>query len=103
MITESGQITGFLIVYVDDLMFLASGEDANNAYAWIRSRWECTPLQGADLESSITFLGVEIQEEINTEGVRGFTLCQRGYIEHVRDPEDQEICADPEGVDEGIT
>ncbi|CAE7732210.1 GIP [Symbiodinium sp. CCMP2592] len=83
MVTDSGKVVGYMIVYVDDLMFLAKEGDASRLFAWIKERWECTPLQRATLHDPIAFLGVEIQEETGDEGSVGFSLKQRGYIEEL--------------------
>ncbi|CAE6966844.1 GIP [Symbiodinium sp. CCMP2592] len=83
MVTEDGHTVGHLIVYVDDLMLLANPGDAEGLFEWIKGRWECTPLQKASVDEPITFLGVEIQEEVNSAGRKGFCLKQGGYIDEL--------------------
>ncbi|CAE7676033.1 GIP [Symbiodinium sp. CCMP2456] len=83
LVTDSNQTVGYAIVYVDDLMILASPKDAELAYAWIRSTWECTPLQAASPDDPITFLGVEIHVETTESGAKGFALSQKGYVDEL--------------------
>ncbi|CAE7809956.1 TY4B-J, partial [Symbiodinium necroappetens] len=83
LVTDCNRTIGYAIVYVDDLMILSSPEDAELAHAWIRSTWECTPLQAASKDEPITFLGVEIRVESTDTGAEGFTLSQKGYIEEL--------------------
>ena len=80
LINDAGEILGFVIIYVDDVMYLTSSEEARAAYAWLRATWECTPLEEATPENSITFLGVEINVVCDSKGQRGFSLGQGGYI-----------------------
>ncbi|CAE7268499.1 GIP [Symbiodinium microadriaticum] len=82
--TTSDHVTvGFVIIYVDDMMFLSTKEQADLAYTWIKARWECTPLEQATEQNPITFLGVEIHLETLATGERGFALCQKAYIEEL--------------------
>ena len=69
-----------VIIYVDDMMFLSTREQANLAYTWIKARWECTPLEQATEQNPITFLGVEVHLETLETGEQGFALCQKAYI-----------------------
>ena len=80
LVNNAGETLGFAIIYVDDVMYLTSPEEARAAYAWMRATWECTPLEEATPENSIIFLGVEIKVVCNSKGRRGFSLGQGGYI-----------------------
>ncbi|CAE7449099.1 unnamed protein product, partial [Symbiodinium necroappetens] len=83
MITSDNVTVGFVIIYVDDMMFLSTKEQADLAYTWIKARWECTPLEQATEQNPITFLGVEIHLETLETGEQGFALCQKAYIEEL--------------------
>ncbi|CAE7730700.1 GIP [Symbiodinium sp. CCMP2592] len=83
MLNSDDQVIGFVIIYVDDMMFLTTKPEAEKAYAWLRSMWQCTPLEEATLSKPITFLGVEISIGQDTEGRQGFLLGQRGYIDEL--------------------
>ncbi|OLQ00229.1 Copia protein [Symbiodinium microadriaticum] len=83
LLDESDALLGYAIVYVDDIMVLASREDAGAFYKWIRSVWQCTPLEGAEKGKPTTFLGVEVQEDEDEFGTLGFVLSQCGYIEEL--------------------
>ena len=83
MVTSENVTVGFVIIYVDDMMFLSTREQADLAYAWIKARWECTPLEQATEQNPITFLGVEVHLETLETGERGFALSQKAYIEEL--------------------
>ena len=83
IVTKSDETVGFIIVYVDDMMFLLRPGEAFGLHEWIRSKWDCTPLEQATPSRSITFLGVEIHVEPGEAGRTGFALCQRAYIEEL--------------------
>ena len=83
LLDESDILLGYAIVYVDDIMVLASQDDAEAFHKWIQSIWQCTPLQGAERGRPITFLGVEVQEDEDEFGALGFVLSQCGYIEEL--------------------
>ena len=83
MVTVKNETIGFIIVYVDDMMFLSTQEQAEQAHSWIKTRWECTSLEQATETNPITFLGVEIHLEALDSGEKGFALCQRAYIEEL--------------------
>ena len=83
LLDEFGTLRGYAIVYVDDIMVLASKEDAEAFYQWLRSTWQCTPLEGAQRGRPITFLGVEVREDEDELGNFGFVLSQSGYIEEL--------------------
>ncbi|CAE7260714.1 GIP [Symbiodinium necroappetens] len=83
LLDGSDTLLGYAIVYVDDIMVLASQDDAEAFYKWIRSVWQCTPLEGAERGKPITFLGVEVQEDEDEFGTLGFALSQCGYIEEL--------------------
>ena len=42
--TQSGEVVGFAIIYVDDIMILSTQSEAEKTYDWIRQQWKCTPL-----------------------------------------------------------
>ena len=80
LVGEDGRLVGFMIVYVDDVMFLTSRSEAEAAHRWLLSLWECTPLDAASEESPAKFLGVDVHVAYNSRGMRGFSLGQEGYI-----------------------
>ncbi|CAE7644739.1 GIP [Symbiodinium microadriaticum] len=83
MTTTSNEIVGFVIVYVDDMMFLSTPDDAAGLHMWVKSQWECTPLEQATTSHAVTFLGVEVHVETLETGESGFALCQRAYIQEL--------------------
>ena len=83
IMTESDEVVGFAIIYVDDIMILSTQSEAEKAYDWIRQQWKCTPLQQAEEESPVTFLGVDVHVGRDEAGRRGFLLSQSGYIQEL--------------------
>ncbi|CAE7273403.1 GIP, partial [Symbiodinium microadriaticum] len=81
--TESGEVVGFAIIYVDDIMLLSTQSEAEKAYSWIREQWKCTPLQQAEEGQPVTFLGVDVYMGRDDQGNIGFMLCQSGYIQEL--------------------
>ncbi|CAE7819778.1 GIP [Symbiodinium sp. CCMP2592] len=83
MLNEEGKVVGFVIIYVDDMMFLTTKAEADLAHEWLRSVWQCTPLEEATEHASVTFLGVEVGIGYDSSGRRGFLLGQKGYIDEL--------------------
>ena len=83
IMTETGEVVGFAIIYVDDIMILSTQSEAEKAYDWIRLQWKCTPLQRAEEGHPVTFLGVDVHVGRDEGGNYGFLLCQSGYIQEL--------------------
>ena len=83
IMTETEEVVGFAIIYVDDIMILSTQSEAEKAYDWIRQQWKCTPLQRAEEGHPVTFLGVDVHVGRDEGGNRGFLLCQSGYIQEL--------------------
>ena len=83
ILNDADQVVGFVIIYVDDLMFLTSRCEAEKVYTWLKGVWQCTPLEEATDKSSVTFLGVEVSLGQDNEGRKGFLLSQGGYIDEL--------------------
>ena len=83
MVCDNKEVVGFIIVYVDDIMYLTSREEIVFAYEWLKKTWTCTPLEEATQESPVTFLGVEVHLGHDSQGSYGFQLGQRGYIDEL--------------------
>ncbi|CAE7779988.1 GIP [Symbiodinium sp. CCMP2592] len=83
LLNDKDELVGYALVYVDDIMFLTSPAEAQCAYAWLRSTWQCTPLEGTVKGNHVTFLGVEIYQGFDEQGNYGFLLGQKGYIEEL--------------------
>ena len=81
--SEDNRTLGLAIIYVDDVMLITSRPEAEAAYSWIRSLWECTALEAAAPDHPVTFLGVEIHVVYDSRGCCGFALSQEAYIQEL--------------------
>ena len=82
--SAQNETVGLMIIYVDDFLILGPKEVCDDAYEWMATTWEATPCQFATPTSSVRFLGMEIRQEVNSEGeITAYTLDQEGYIEEV--------------------
>ncbi|CAE7383647.1 Papd4 [Symbiodinium necroappetens] len=57
IVTESGKVVGFMIIYVDDIMLLSSKEEAEKAYAWIREMPEAEEYTQDELRAAQKLTG----------------------------------------------
>ncbi|CAE7295758.1 GIP, partial [Symbiodinium microadriaticum] len=74
---ESAQeLCGILVVYVDDLMYLAEEETIEVMHAEIRSLWPTSTLEWLNQEKSVRYLGVEIKA--TPDG--SYSINQQAYI-----------------------
>ena len=71
----SDVLTGVLVTYVDDLLYLAERATIEVLHAWLCEEWPSSPLEWT--EDGTRYLGVEI---VQTEG--HFLISQRGYLEN---------------------
>ena len=82
--SAQNETVGLMIIYVDDFLILGPKAVCDDAYEWMATTWEATPCQFATPTSSVRFLGMEIRQEVNSEGeITAYTLDQEGYIEEV--------------------
>ena len=72
----SDVLTGVLVTYVDDLLYLAERATIEVLHAWLCEEWPSSPLEWT--EDGTRYLGVEI---VQTEG--HFLISQRGYLENL--------------------
>ena len=81
---EDGTICGYIIVYVDDVMISGEVDTIRDAYKWIESTWEATPLEIASEKSAVRFLGMEVRKVAGEEGeFAGYTIDQSGFIKEI--------------------
>ncbi|CAE7236739.1 infB [Symbiodinium sp. CCMP2592] len=71
ILNEGDELVGYALVYVDDIMFLTTSEEARLAHSWLRSVWQCTPLENTTEGAHVTFLGVEISYGNDSQGNSG--------------------------------
>ena len=68
----------YLIVYVDDIMYLGEPQTIQQLHEWLSSEWTSSPLSWASSEEGIRFLGLEIYKVKS-----GYRMCQLGYIKEL--------------------
>eukprot|EP00439_Symbiodinium_sp_Y106_P069658 s1140_g12.t1 len=72
---EPDVLTGVLVTYVDDLLYLAEEQVIVMLHAWLCEDWPSSPLEWTS--DGTRYLGVEIEQ--TNEG--HFLISQRGYLE----------------------
>ncbi|CAE7876411.1 TY5A [Symbiodinium sp. KB8] len=106
--TEDGPdvLTGVLVTYVDDLLYLAENQVIIAMHSWLCEDWPSSPLEWT--VDGTRYLGVEIEQADDGH----FLISQRGYLEslvrgydlepgeHARLPCPREWLVDDEGADE---
>ena len=73
--SESTEVLAYLIVYVDDIMYLGEPGVILQLHEWLSAEWTSSPLTWASSTEGIRFLGLEIYK-VRT----GYRMCQLGYI-----------------------
>ena len=74
---ETGELYGLLVVYVDDLMYLAEGPVVEELHKAITALWPTSTLEWVDAKKGVRYLGVEIKQNPNS---KAFTISQQAYI-----------------------
>ena len=52
----NGSELGYVLVYVDDLLILATRRIAEAFHGWVRSKWQCSDLEQALPQKALRFL-----------------------------------------------
>eukprot|EP00439_Symbiodinium_sp_Y106_P022529 s5312_g2.t2 len=68
-------LTGVLVTYVDDLLYLAEAQVIRTLHGWLCEEWPSSPLEWT--HDGTRYLGVEIQQEPQGH----FFISQKGYLE----------------------
>ncbi|CAE7296203.1 GIP, partial [Symbiodinium sp. KB8] len=76
--SEPQEALAYLIVYVDDIMYLGEPQTIQQLHEWLSSEWTSSPLLWASSEDGIRFLGLEIYKVKS-----GYRMCQLGYIKEL--------------------
>ena len=75
---EVPELSGMIVCYVDDPLYLALLEVVKAIHAVISGMWPCSALEFAEQTGGIRYLGMELEV---LDGA--FTLGQRGYVENL--------------------
>ena len=76
--TDVPVLSGIIVCYVDDLLYLALVEVIHAVHEVVSGMWPCSTLEFANQKGGIRYLGMELEV---VEGV--FALGQRGYVENL--------------------
>ena len=76
--TDVPVLSGIIVCYVDDLLYLALVEVVHAVHEVVSGMWPCSTLEFANQKGGIRYLGMELEV---VEGV--FALGQRGYVENL--------------------
>ena len=68
----------FIVVYVDDLLYLGRKYIIKGIHKWVAEKWKCNDLEFATESSPIRFLGLEIYRS-----AKGIRITQEGYVTEV--------------------
>eukprot|EP00439_Symbiodinium_sp_Y106_P083529 s1339_g23.t1 len=71
----SGVTIAYLVIYVDDIMYLGENSVILEIHEWLSSEWKASDLTWASNEEGIRFLGLEIYKR-----TAGYFMCQLGYV-----------------------
>ena len=83
LVLDDDTCIAHVLVYVDDLLILACRSVATALFEWIRSQWQCSELEQAQVHKPLRFLGVDVFEIRDDHSVCGFALAQEGYIDEL--------------------
>ena len=72
---ESDYVAAYVVVYVDDIMYLGEPSTIVDVHAWLSAEWTSSPLTWASDVDGIRFLGLEIYKN-----KLGYRMCQFGYL-----------------------
>ncbi|CAE7488319.1 RE1, partial [Symbiodinium necroappetens] len=73
----TNELYGLLVVYVDDLMYLAEKTVIEEFHKAIRALWPTSALEWIDDTKAVRYLGVEIKQDPSS---RAFSISQQAYI-----------------------
>ena len=78
---KEGHVCAIVVVYVDDFMVCGPKEVVSEVAGIIQQVWETSELKFLGPQSSVRFLGMELQRETETSEV--ITMFQQGYIQEL--------------------
>ena len=74
--TEGSEVTiAYIVIYVDDIMYLGEPSVIYDIHEWLSSEWKASDLTWASAKEGIRFLGLEIYKR-----KAGYFMCQLGYL-----------------------
>ena len=74
----SGEVYGYVLVYIDDLLIHAQEEAMEGFFKWVSAKWEVDDLDVLDYDHPIRFLGMELHRLPN-----GVELAQEGFVNEI--------------------
>ena len=98
---EGGELKGFLLVYVDDLIVVGDGGTIEVITKMLQAEWETSPPEEVNTRDKVKFLGMELKKGPWGE----FTASQEDYIKDkegieekkgVKAPMGKDLCPSPE-------
>ena len=72
---EQELVLAYLVIYVDDIMYLGETTTIQEVHRWLSSEWKASDLTWASSLEGIRFLGLEIYKKTT-----GYFMCQLGYL-----------------------
>ena len=72
---EHELVLAYLVIYVDDIMYLGETTTIQEVHRWLSSEWKASDLTWASSLEGIRFLGLEIYKKKT-----GYFMCQLGYL-----------------------
>ena len=72
---DQEETIAYIIVYVDDIMYLRQPSVMSTVHEWLSSDWTASSLTWASSSDGIRFLGLEVYKRKN-----GHFMCQLGYL-----------------------
>ena len=72
---DQEETIAYIIVYVDDIMYLGRPSVITSIHEWLSSDWTASSLTWASSSDGIRFLGLEVYRRRN-----GYFMCQLGYL-----------------------
>ena len=72
---EQEETIAYIIVYVDDIMYLGQPSVISIVHEWLSSDWTASSLTWASSTDGIRFLGLEVYKRKS-----GYFMCQLGYL-----------------------
>ena len=74
---QTQELYGILVVYVDDLMYLAERDVVIQLHNQIKALWPISDLEWVGFERAVRYLGVEIRQDPDS---KAFSISQQAYI-----------------------
>ncbi|CAE7230836.1 RE1 [Symbiodinium sp. CCMP2592] len=75
---HGGEVYGYVLVYIDDLLIHAQEEAMEGFFKWVSAKWEVDDLDVLDYNHPIRFLGMELHK---VQG--GVELAQEGFVNEI--------------------